>query len=290
MIDKLEYLLALARHRHFGRAAEACGVTQPTLSAGLRQLEASLGVLLVERGSRFRGLTPDGERAVAWATRIVADVQDMRREMGSAHAGLTGTLRLAAVPTALVEAADLIGAFHRRHPSVRFSLRSATSAEIVRMVSSLELDAGLTYLDERLAPRLRASPLHVEEYCLLTADARLFRDRESLRFSDLADQKLCLLTGDMQNRRLIDEHFARAGVVPQVGLESNSLVALLAHVRAGLFATIVPRSLAVLVAGAGGVRAVPIEESEARHTIALVVPARDPLPVLVAALEAVAGR
>ena len=59
MIDKLEYLLALSREHHFGRAAEACGVTQPTLSAGLKQLEELLGALLVQRGARFIGFTPE---------------------------------------------------------------------------------------------------------------------------------------------------------------------------------------------------------------------------------------
>ena len=57
MIDKLEFLLALAREKHFGRAAESCGVTQPTLSAGVKQIEEQMGVLLVRRGSRFQGFT-----------------------------------------------------------------------------------------------------------------------------------------------------------------------------------------------------------------------------------------
>ena len=82
LIDKLEFLLALHRERHFGRAAESCGVTQPTLSAGIKQLEDTLGVLLVQRGSRFIGFTPEGERTLDWARRIVgvdlfrADVAD----------------------------------------------------------------------------------------------------------------------------------------------------------------------------------------------------------------------
>jgi DNA-binding transcriptional LysR family regulator len=70
LIDKLEFLLALSRERHFGRAAEACAVTQPTLSAGLKHLEESLGLLLVTRGSRFQGLTSEGERVLDWAKRI----------------------------------------------------------------------------------------------------------------------------------------------------------------------------------------------------------------------------
>ena len=70
MIDKLELLLALAKERHFGRAAEACGVTQPTMSTSIKQLEEFLGVMLVQRGSRFQGFTPEGERALDWARRI----------------------------------------------------------------------------------------------------------------------------------------------------------------------------------------------------------------------------
>ena len=81
MLDKLEYLMALARERHFGHAADACGVTQPTLSAGIKQLEETLGVLLVQRGSRFIGFTPEGERTLDWARRIVGDARAMREDL-----------------------------------------------------------------------------------------------------------------------------------------------------------------------------------------------------------------
>jgi DNA-binding transcriptional LysR family regulator len=102
LIDKLEFLLALSRERHFGRAAEACGVTQPTLSAGLKHLEESLGLLLVTRGSRFQGLTSEGERVLDWAKRIVGDVRTMRQEVRALKQGqLVGQLRIAAIPTAL---------------------------------------------------------------------------------------------------------------------------------------------------------------------------------------------
>ena len=86
MIDKLEFILALAREQHFGRAAETCGVTQPTLSAGVKQLEEQMGVLLVNRGSRFQGFTPEGERVLDWARRIVGDSRSMRDEINALHA------------------------------------------------------------------------------------------------------------------------------------------------------------------------------------------------------------
>ncbi|MBV9261293.1 MAG: LysR family transcriptional regulator, partial [Pseudolabrys sp.] len=88
MIDKLEFLLALAREKHFGRAAEECGVTQPTLSAGIKQLEESFGVLLVNRGSRFQDFTPEGERVLDWARRIVGDSRAMREEVHALKYGL----------------------------------------------------------------------------------------------------------------------------------------------------------------------------------------------------------
>jgi DNA-binding transcriptional LysR family regulator len=99
MIDKLDFLLALSREKHFGRAAETCGVTQPTLSAGIKQLEEQLGVLLVQRGSRFRGFTPEGEKVLDWARRIVGDERAMRAEINALRHGLTGRLRIAAIPT-----------------------------------------------------------------------------------------------------------------------------------------------------------------------------------------------
>src|SRR3954464_2894659 len=101
MIDKLDFILALAREKHFGRAAEACGVTQPTLSAGVKQLEEQMGVLLVNRGSRFQSFTAEGERGLDWARRIVGDTHTMREEINSLRHGLSGQLRIAAIPPEL---------------------------------------------------------------------------------------------------------------------------------------------------------------------------------------------
>src|SRR5580704_7385230 len=145
MIDKLEYLMALAREEHFGRAAEVCGVTQPTLSAGIKQLESSLGVLLVQRGSRFIGLTPEGERTLDWARRIVGDSRAMRAEISALKHGLSGRLQIAAIPTALAMVAALTTPFRARHPNVQFTIWSRTSIEVLTLLENLEIDAGITY-------------------------------------------------------------------------------------------------------------------------------------------------
>src|ERR1700754_2236043 len=131
MIDKLEFLLALAREEHFGRAAEACAVSQPTLSAGIKQLEDTFGVMLVQRGSRFRGFTPEGERVLEWARRIVGDTRAMRQEGDALKRGLAGHLRLAAIPTALAMTAALTTPYRARHPDVRFTILSRTSIQVL---------------------------------------------------------------------------------------------------------------------------------------------------------------
>ena len=169
MLDKLEYLMALARERHFGHAAEACGVTQPTLSAGIKQLEETLGVLLVQRGSRFIGFTPEGERTLDWARRIVGDTRAMREEIRALKHGLTGRLRIAAIPTTLAMVASLTTPFRARHPDVRFTILSRTSIEILAHLENLEIDAGVTYVDNEPLGRVTAVPLYHERYQLLTA-------------------------------------------------------------------------------------------------------------------------
>lgn len=107
MIDKLEMFIALANERHFGRAAEVVGVTQPSLSFAIKQLEEQLGVQLVFRGARFQGLTPEGQRVLDWALRIVGDTRTMREEMRAIRSGVSGNLRLGVIPTALQMSSSL---------------------------------------------------------------------------------------------------------------------------------------------------------------------------------------
>ncbi len=290
LIDKLEYLLALARERHFGRAAETCGVTQPTLSAGIKQLESTLGVLLVQRGSRFIGFTPEGERTLDWARRIVGDTRAMRQEMSALQHGLSGRLRIAAIPTTLAMVAGLTTPFRAKHPGVRFTILSRTSIEILALLENLEVDAGITYLDNEPLGRVLAVPLYQEEYRLITAANSPLGNRDQVRWAEVAEVPLCLLTPDMQNRRILEQLLRSAGGDPQPTLESNSMIVLFAHVRTGRWASVMPAKLAETLGLTDTIRAIPIVDPEAAHTIGLVVPARDPMTPLNAALVAVARR
>jgi DNA-binding transcriptional LysR family regulator len=289
MIDKLEMFIALANERHFGRAAEVCGVTQPTLSSAIRQLEDQLGVQLVFRGSRFQGLTPEGVRVLDWARRIVSDMRALKAEMKVVRSGLSGNVRIGVIPTALPMVAELTAPFILRNPNVRVAILSRTSGEILAEIESLELDAGITYLDNEPLGRVAQVPLYTEFYRLLCAPGTPLASRDKVTWAEVAEQPLCLLTADMQNRRIVNQHLAETGasVVPQV--ESNSTIALIAHVMTGRWASVVPTELAKL-ALAGGLVAVPIVEPEAEHLVGLVTARRDPLTPVLAALLAEAER
>lgn len=284
MIDKLEAFMALAKARHFGHAAEELGITQPTLSAAIKQLEDQLGVMLVLRGSRFQGLTPEGEQVLVWARRITGDARAMREEMRAARYGLSGRMRIAAIPTALAMTPRLTTPFREKHPGVTFSIMSRTSIEVLSMLGNFDIDAGITYLDNEPLGRVVSVPLYSERYQLITAAGTRYSDRKTVTWAEVSNLPLCLLTPDMQNRRIIDQHLAEAGVQVRPTLESNSMIVLFSHIRTGKWSSIMPLNLAETFGFAEPIRAVPIVEPDASHTVGLVVAPREPHTPLVAAL------
>ncbi|WP_448954751.1 LysR family transcriptional regulator [Labrys neptuniae] len=290
MIDKLEFLIALSRERHFGRAAEICGVTQPTLSAGIKQLEGELGVLLVARGSRFQGFTPEGDKVLDWARRIVSDSRAMRQEVEALKRGLNGHLTISVIPTALAMVASITTPFRARHPNVTFTILSRPSTTVLQELEDLAIDAGITYLDNEPLGRVSATELYRETYCLLTDANGEFAGRHTVSWEELGHVPLCLLTPDMQNRRIVD-HLLRSAEAPVAPtLVSNSMQVLLSHVRTGRWSSVMP-SILIETLGAGEhVRSIPIVEPQAYHKVGLVTPKRETQTPLVAALIAEAKR
>ncbi|MEJ2000993.1 MAG: LysR family transcriptional regulator [Maritimibacter sp.] len=290
MISKLEMVLALAKERHFGRAAESLGVTQPTLSTGIKQLEAQLGVQLVRRGSRFGGLTPEGQRALTWARRIVGDTRRLREEMRFSREGLAGHLRLAVIPTALTWASRLAAGFSARHPRVDFTILSRNSEDILKMLENLETDAGVSYLDNEPLGRVSTAEMYRESYTLVSTPDHPLADRDEISWADLGGTRLCLLTPDMQNRRIINKAFMDAGIAPVAQMESNSTVVLVSHVASGGWATILPGHLAEFLATGHGLAITPIRQEVEGHAIGLVAPYQEPhTPVLEALLREAAA-
>jgi DNA-binding transcriptional LysR family regulator len=240
-IRQLEYLVTLAREKHFAKAAEACHVSQPALSSAIRSLEKELGVMIVQRGRRFMGLTAEGERVLAWARQTLASLSYMREDATTAKSTMTGTLRMGAIPTTMTAAAFLTGPCFSAYPNIRYTLSSLTADAIISQLDHFELDIGLTYLDDTVIEGFEKLPLFEERYVLLAG--RSVSLESTLTWEQAARLPLCLLTGKMRNRQIIDSAFRRAGVQPSVILETDSLFSLYAHVsEAGLF-SIVPHSL-----------------------------------------------
>ena len=242
MIDKLEMLIALARERHFGRAAESCHVTQPTLSSAIKSLEEQLGAQLVQRGARYIGLTPEGERVLVRAKSIVAEARALKADVAVAREGLSGTLRLGVIPTALASVRELTHGFLNDNPGVRLRILSLNSHEILDRLADFEIDAGLSYThvdvpQDRL-PGFTSLPLYDEKYALVTRDDPALPP--TLDWGDVGGFELGLLTPDMQNRRIIDRNLAEAGVTVTPRVESNSIFSLVSHLTEAHSATILP--------------------------------------------------
>ncbi len=287
-IRQLRYLVSLAKEKHFARAAEACGVAQPTLSAGLRHLEDDLGVPVVERGNRFKCLTPEGERVLAWAQRILADCHSLEQELIGARKSLTGRINIGVIPSALTMVARLTAALLERQPGLGVKLRSLSSIEIQRGLDDFELHAGITYLDNEPLSHVRSQPLYRERYVLLAAPGRGLDGRTGVGWAEAADLPLCLLVPEMQNRRIVDAAFAGLGLKPTAVVETDSIAALVSHVREAGLVAVAPDHLLARLGIDHELLAIPLEQPQLEHVVGLVVADREPTPPFVAALWAAA--
>jgi DNA-binding transcriptional LysR family regulator len=280
IIRQLIYLDALAREKHFRRAAEACHVSQPTLSAAIVQLEEELGVLIVERGRRFQGLTKEGEVVLAHARRILAEADLMKESIAELKEGVSGRIRLGAIPTALPMIAHITAPFSERYPTVSLTVLSLTSNEIQGRIDNFELDVGLTYLDNEPLDRVISKPIYQESYVLLTREDGPLGERDSISWAEAAELKLCLLTSDMQNRRIIDGIFRSIGHTPRPAIETNSIFNLVSHAGIQGVASIVSIQLLEFFGIPLGTKALPLIEPEAQRTIGLIVADRQPFAPL----------
>ena len=272
-----KYLLALDEQRHFGRAALACHVTQPALSNALRALEESLGVAIVTRGRSFAGFTTEGERVLASARRMLREHELLQQELQSSAASPSGQLHIGAVPMCMPIAARLVGMLHDLHPGIVCTLRSMSSSELESGLENMVLDMAMGYperLEGTRAP-LRVVPQYTEHYFLLrrasTPSPTGLQKGPSTTWAEAAALPLCLLTGEMHNRAIVDSAFRRAQVVPRPAIETNSILTLALAVVAGRVSSIMPGALVDAVQGYGELEALPLVEPFIEVPIALMV-------------------
>lgn len=246
---------------------------------------------LVYRGRkrRFEGLTPEGQRILTWAQRILADRDALIDEVQAMRTGLSGELRIGTVPSASPAASIIVEPFCAKHPLVHAQVMSdLRSEDILQRLNDFDIDAGITYLDEHVARGFRTVPLYRERYVLLVEAAAGQARTGNATWAEAATLPLCLLTPAMQGRRVLDEAFAEAGVEAAPRAETDSVASLFANVRTGRWAAVVPHTWLHVFGVPSGARAVPLTEPVRTMPVGLVTAAREPGSVMARALADVA--
>lgn len=268
LLASMRYLVALEEHRHFGRAAQACHITQPALSNALRALETEFGVVVVKRGRTYAGLTHEGEAVLAAAHRMLRENELLQQLLKSEEGHPRGSLRMAAVPTAIPLLARFAGRLQGRHPGIVPIVLSMSSLELETGLENLSLDIALGYT-ERMHPRevkLTAWPQSVEHYFLLRraerGDAAALRIGEPIGWARAAELPLCLLTPEMHNRSIVDQAFKAAGAVVSPAIETNSVLTLALSVLSGQVCAVLPGAMVDAVRGQGQFEALPLVAPE----------------------------
>lgn len=284
----LRYFAALAREKHFARAATICHISQPTLSGAILSLERELGVRLIIRSRRFVDLTREGRLVLDSAFQLLRDEETLRRGLDKLRGGLTGALRIGVIPAAMPIVGLLLKAFCAAHPAVTVEVRSMPSKLIERDLAAFDLDAGLTYLDNEPLQEVRAAPLYLEHYVFACVASHTLASRKHVRWREAAAHRLCLLSGDMQNRRILEAVFAAHAIEVRPDVVSNSFLAILSQLRSGGWSTILPQSFEQLLHVQPDIRLIPLVEPVHVQSVGLVTTNREPAPPLARALESIA--
>jgi DNA-binding transcriptional LysR family regulator len=283
LLVAMRYLVALDKHRHFGRAAQACHITQPALSNALRSLENSFGVPIVKRSRTYGGLTAEGEVVLESARRQLREMELLEQDLHSANDAPRGALRLAAVPTAVPLLALFAAMLQRQHAGLRPVVLAMGSPGIEAGLQDLSIDLALGYV-ERKPHRNRhlaiaSLPLFEEQYYFLrratTRAAGRLRVGAEMRWSEAATQPLCLLTPDMHFRSIVDGALSQGGAPPEPAIETNSLWALGLSVAAGEVATILPGAMIAAFRTHGDLEALPLVAPDLRTPVGILSRAKE---------------
>lgn len=267
LLSSLRYLAALDEHKHFGRAAAACHITQPALSNALRALEDEFGIAIVTRGRSFGGFTPEGARVLASAQRMLRERELLQQDLNSVAGSPQGMLSIGAVPTAVPIAARFAAMLQTRYPGITPVVRSLSSSDLETGLENFSLDMGLGYT-ERMADhgaRLRHVPQYTEHYFLVRKSGQTDQAQSEhlhigspITWLEAASLPLCLLTREMYNRTIIDAAFATAGAVVKPAIETNSILTLALTVAVGDVCSVLPGALISAVRGYRELEALPL--------------------------------
>lgn len=239
-LKQFRYLVALEQERHFGRAAERCNVSQPSLSSAIKHLEEELGIPIIQRDQKFQGFTDEGRRVVEWSKRILADRNAMLEELALMRRELGGRLRIGAMPMSSPVLPLINHIFSQQHPGVQISIQFLGLEQMKLGLTNFQLDVGVTYLDQVPLEHLDSLPMYEERFSLLVPDNGWLKGRTSATWAEAAELPLGLLPPYMHERQVVNSAFAAIGCPPHPRLESDSIMNLAFHVMQGDFATIIP--------------------------------------------------
>ena len=282
-IRNLELLVSLAQHKHFSRAAEDCGISQPAFSARIRKIEEDFALPLVRRGNRFIGFTREGEIILKWARKILTDVEGMHQEIEVLNNDLRGKLIVGTIPTALPFAAAVSVHLRKMHPSLSIKIQSLSSRQIDIQLNDFSLDAGITYVQD--ADPNTTEFLYEESYVLISPKSLAPRITGQITWADAVNLPLCLLTKDMRNRQFLDETFNEIKVTPTVVMEANGFISALTQVASGSAATIVPTGVAETLFPKESCVKLQLVEPLVTHAIGLSIKEQTPVLPVVKALR-----
>lgn len=247
-LTELRYIVAVARERHFGRAAEACFVSQPTLSVAVKKLEEELGVQLFERGPAEVTITPAGNRVVEQAQRTLEEAEKIKSIARTTGDPLEGPLKLGVIFTIAPYLLPLlIPVLRRRAPKMPLILEENYTATLTERLKRGDIDAAIVALPFS-EPGINVTPLYDEHFVVALAKTHPWATRKSIAADDLARESLLLLgTGHCFRDQVLNACPAlnRSSATPgslQKTVEGSSLETIRLMVASGMGLTVLPAS------------------------------------------------
>jgi DNA-binding transcriptional LysR family regulator len=286
LVQPLAYLKALAREQHFGRAAQACHISQATLSAAVRKLEDELGATLILRDSRFQGLTQEGVRAVEWAHHILGDFDAMRDEVAAVRDTGDTRLRIRAIPSAAGLVVSLAGRLALTRPALNAVIRSAAPAEIERALLESDIDVGVTYLGGERPPRLHCQSLYEEQYVLITSN--IVGATGPIRWAEIGAGPICFLASDPRQAESILAALAQARLPVRPVIQVGTAWPVPADVADGDMRVIMPQPCLKDLILPAGVVARPLIDPAISLAVGMIWSSRKPERPLVRELRELA--
>nr|AAK84304.1 putative LysR transcriptional regulator [Marinosulfonomonas methylotropha] len=270
-LRQFEYLVAVVEEAHFGRAAHRCNVTQPSLSIGIKQLEAELGVPIFRRGrgKRFAGLTAEGHNVAQWARKIIANCDYMRDEVAAMQMNLHGRLRMGAMPSMSPILPLLLQRVREEHPKIVMDVQFLGNEAMKTGLNNFSLDAALTYFDQSVFGHRNSLKIYSEKLSLLVPDCEQFKGRTQITWREAAELPLAMLRSGMHERGYVDGIFKSIGKEPQVRVESESILHLILQAQFADFCTIIPSHFSYMPGLHRSTRSLELVEPEVSQDVAL---------------------